>query len=132
MAKASLRDSILEADDLALVPVKVDEWNVTLYVRELRGVERDAFERSMFEVKGNDLTENLNNIRARYLVLCVVDKAGERVFKDDDAEALGNKSGKALDRLYEVAKRINGLTAADVEELSGNLNASTGDDSTSG
>lgn len=130
MTTASLRDSILEADDLALVPVEVAEWGLTLYVRQLRGVERDAFEQSMFEVKGDDLAENLANLRARYLVLCIVDEAGERVFTADDADALGQKNGKALDTLYDRARKVNGLTPADVEELAGNSSASPGDDST--
>ena len=45
------------------------------------------------------------------------DENGHRLFTDEDAEALGEKSGVALDRVWEVAQRINALRKEDVEAL---------------
>lgn len=48
-----------------------------------------------------------------------------------DVKALGRKSALALNRVFEVAQRINGLTEEDMEELAGNLENGQSEDSTS-
>jgi hypothetical protein len=63
---------------------------------------------------------NLRNIRAKLVALTVVDEDGNRIFSDEDAEALGKKSAAALDRIFAVAQRLSGLRPEDVEELAGN------------
>jgi len=81
----------------------------------MTGAERDSFERQALErsKKGT----SLENIRARFAVLTLVDENGQRLFSDDDADALGQKSAKALDRILPVAQRLNGMGSADLETL---------------
>ena len=112
-------------DDLPRSWVSVPEWGGGVYVRTLLGTERDQFEQSLVDerpVGGGKTKPRLNatNVRARLVVLCAVDATGARIFKDEDAVALGRKSGKALDRVFAVAQQINGLTKEDVEDLAGN------------
>lgn len=118
--KALSKADILSADDLPAETVKVPEWGGAVRVRSLTGAERDAFEASMFEGTGKKARMNSANLRARLVALCVVDEAGERLFADEDVEALGAKSAAALDRVFSAAQRLNGFTSADVEELEGN------------
>ena len=122
MAKPKLltREAILQADDLPRELVEVPEWGGALYVRALTGAERDAFEQSIVETRGKNTRMNLRNIRARLVALTVVDEDGNRLFSDDDVEALGRKSAAALNRVFEVAQRLSGLRPEDVEELAGN------------
>ena len=47
-------------------------------------------------------------------------------------EALGEKSGAALDRVYSVAARLSGLSAGAVEESAGNFGEAPGASSSSG
>ena len=110
------RNSILQMDDLPKEKVSVPECgNGDLWVKTLTGSERDSFEQSMVQKKNKP---NLNNVRARFAVLTICDEKGERLFTDNDAEALGKKSAAALDRVFEVAQRLNGFSDDDQRELS--------------
>src|SRR5690349_15146048 len=112
------KDQILSATDLPLEEVPVPEWGGSVFVKTMSGTERDAFEEGIVEARKSG-TE-LVNIRARLAVYVVCDKTGARLFTDDDAEALGKKSGKALDRIFSVAQRLSGIGDSDVAELEGN------------
>lgn len=117
----SLRDQILDFTDLPSEDVTVPEWGgMTVHVRGLTAAERDAFEADSITGRGRNRDVNLRNIRARLVVRCLVDDDGARVFGDDDVDALGGKSAAALNRLFDVASRLSGLSDADVEELAGN------------
>lgn len=120
MGKLLSRDEILQAPDLPTERVYIPEWNGEVLVRGLTAAERDAFEQSIVETRGKNTRMNLRNIRAKLVALCVVDEQGNRLFSDEDAELLGKKSAAALNRIFEVAQRLSGLTPADVEELAGN------------
>ncbi len=103
------KDFILKTPDLPAEDVDVPEWGGTVRVRMLTAAERDAWEAASF---GGE-TKNLQNVRARLVVLCAVDGEGKRLFTDADAAALGNKSGAALDRLFEAAMTLSKLRKAD-------------------
>lgn len=111
------KEQILGMDDLKTEVVKVPEWGCELKVKTITGTDRDAWESSITNSAGKVTTEN---IRAKLLVRCIVDDAGARLFTDADADALGGKSAAALDRLFTVARKLNGLTKEDVEELAKN------------
>lgn len=115
----SLRDTILQAQDIQQETVRVPEWETSVIVRGLNALERDDFEASWF-TEDEKPKRNLANVRARLCVRCIVDESGSRVFSDADADALGKKSGKAMDRVYAVASKLSGLGAKDVEELAKN------------
>jgi hypothetical protein len=115
---AELRERILAAPDLHRELVEVPEWGVSLYVRVMTARERDAFEAQQLTLAKQD--RGTDNIRARLVVLTAVDEQGARVSGDADADALGNKAVSAMDRLANVAMRINRFTASDIEELKGN------------
>jgi hypothetical protein len=120
VSKFLTRDAILKAHDLPTEVVEIPEWNGSVIVRGLTGTERDAFEQSIVEQRGKNTRMNLRNIRAKLVALTVVDEEGNRVFSDEDAEALGKKSAAALDRIFAIAQRLSGLRPEDVEELAGN------------
>ena len=107
-------------DDLGLKAVEVPEWGGTIYLRGLRGIERDAFETSMWDGEGKDKKQNLANLRARLLVRSISDENGVRVFGDDDAAELGLRSGKVLDRLYDIAAALSGIGPQAVEAATKN------------
>jgi len=121
------RKAILEVSDLQIVSVDVPEWGGAVYVRGLRGRERDQYEESLLDerrAKG----VSYDNARAKLLVRCIVDEHGERLFRDDDADALGAKSAVVLDRLFAIASRLSGLSPGDVQELLGNSGGGAGGD----
>ena len=116
------KTAILTAIDLQTEDVEVPEWGGAVRVRSFTGRERDAFEASMVRGEGRDRKVDLTNMRARLVGLTVIDETGQRLFTDDEVDLLGAKSGAALDRVFAIAQKLNGLSGADVEELSKNSN----------
>lgn len=122
------RDAILRAVTLKTAEVKVPEWadpesgaDVVL-VQELRGRERDDFEASLVVDPGHGRAyKDVRNIRAKLVSRCIVDPdTREPVFTKDDVAALGELSAAALDRVYEAAAKLSGLSDEDVEEMAKN------------
>ena len=120
---------ILAKDDLKTEDLFVPEWDAWVKVRTLNASERDWFEASTVQRNGKKVTTNLQNIRARLCLLCIVGENGERLFEQEDEFPLGGKSAAALDRIFTVAQRLNGLRDEDVDELAKNSNGGQGDDS---
>ena len=115
--KAALtKAQILGAVDVKIEEVFVPEWGGSVYVRNLNGRGRDAFEGSRVRIKENNKVEMIHeNTRAKLLSLTVCDAAGELLFTEEDVAALGEKNASALDRLFDVAQRLSALRPADVE-----------------
>jgi hypothetical protein len=121
LAKYLTKQQILDAQDLETKEVEVPEWGGTVLVKTMTGVERDAFESSVVKGKGKNTTVNMANIRAKLVAASIVDQDGQRLFDDQDVQALGKKSAAALDRVFGVAQKLSKISQDDVEELAKNL-----------
>lgn len=113
-------DAILAADDLPFEMVEVPEWGGSVRVNAVSGEEIAAFRASIIDDSGEESKFVRDNIQAKLLVRCLADESGKKLFSLEQAIALGQKSGKVLDRLYEVAQRLNGLRAEDREQAAKN------------
>lgn len=123
---------ILAADDIAFEEVTVPEWRVRVVVRGMTGRERDAFEQSIVHGRGKEREFNLDNARARFVSKCIVHpETHKRLFTPAQVDALGKKSSAALQRVYEVAMRLSGLTDEDIADLEKNSESDQSDDSIS-
>jgi len=111
------KDLILAADDMKTTDVDVPEWGGTVRLRTLTGGERDKFESDSIDQRGKSNKMNLINLRARLVALCAVDETGKRMFGDNEVSKIGAKSAAVLDRLFQAAQELNGMTQKDVEEL---------------
>lgn len=127
------KDAILGAVDQKIEPVEVPEWGGVVYVRSLNGTERDAYEAAMVRlgVDGKPKEVRLQNMRARLCALSICDTEGKRLFAEADVETLGKKNAAALQRVFNVAQRLSGLTKRDVDELLDGLKKGPSDGSTS-
>ena len=114
------RDEILKKVDTQIKIVKVPEWGGDVRVRGMTGEERDAFEGSIVTVVGGKSVVDTKNIRAKLIVQCAVDGKGERIFGMEDIVALGKKSAAALQRVFEVAGDLCGLTAGEIDKIEKN------------
>ena len=129
-------EEILAADDLAEEVVDVPEWVGSVLVRELTGTVRDWYQKSLIEfgmLKPGEEIEmkvRLENASVRLCALSIWDKAaGKPMFGLEKVVQLGEKSGKALDRVYQVAQRLSALSDEDMKELVGNSDGTPSDDS---
>ena len=127
------KDQILEADDIQEETVAVPEWGGKLLVRGLTGSERDDFEATLQRGKGTNKELNLRNARAKLVMWSVVHPTTrERLFSEQDVRRLGQKSAAALQRVFDVATRLSGLSKDDLDEMTENFEDGQSDDSTSG
>lgn len=113
---------------LATEDVAVPEWaadgasaaeaaDLFVTVRALSGKQRDAFEASLVQGEGKKRKADLVNVRAKLCALCIVPDPGDAAWTEFQ---LGTLDAAALDRVFTVAQRLAGLSAADVEELEKN------------
>lgn len=125
------KDAILGADDIQSERVPIPEWGGDVMVRGLTGSQRDQWEAGLSVRRGKQMVPDMRDFRARLVVLCVVDETGQLVFHQGDVSALSGKSGAALDRIYDVAARLSGISEKDVEDLTENFGSTDGGSSSS-
>lgn len=118
---ALTKSDIFKQSALPVELVAVPEWGGAVYVRTLTAGERDAYESSCVKVgKGGKVEPSLLNARGRLAALAICDEKGSRLFDDDDANELGRKNARALDRVCEVAKRLSGMGEDSTEQAEKN------------
>lgn len=123
------RDAILAADDRDYDEVDCPEWGGSVRIRSITGAERDAYEQSLIQQRGSNRQVNMRNARAKLIVLCAVDEAGNKLFAgEDDVRALGRKNAKPLDRVWDACRKIAGLSEDDVDKLTEDFDGTQGED----
>ena len=88
----NLREYILQANDLELSPLFVDEWQVTIYLRQPTVKELEH----IVELSGKP------NFAAQLAVLVCCDEQGNKLFTRADLDALAGKAGRALHRIVDA------------------------------
>lgn len=121
----SVRDAVREYVD-------VPEWgsDAQVIMQAMGADERDAWEASMIDSR-NKNQMNYRQARAKLVARCLVDEEGKRLYSDTDVDAIGKRNGAVINRLFEVAKRINALEKKDVDSLVKNSSAGQSGDSPS-
>lgn len=125
------KEQILDADDRKFETVECPEWGGEVRLKSITGAQRDDYETSVISGNGTDRKMNLRNARAKLIVLCAVDAEGRALFTPDDLRALGRKNAAPLDRLFDMCRKLAGMSENDVETLTENFGATRDDDDTS-
>jgi hypothetical protein len=131
MALLNSGDKIIASAQRKTEEFEVPEWGGSVLLRELTGRERDKFESSMVERRGNNIRQNFDNLRARLISICVVNEQGELLFNKADLNRLGDMPAAGLDRVFAKCQELNGLTQKDVEDLAEGFDSDTSEGSTS-
>jgi hypothetical protein len=111
------RDEILSKAVLKRETVTVPDLGGDVILQEMSGTQRDAWEQSL---QSRDKQGNLVNARAKLVVATLVNEDGTRMFSDDDVDCVGEIPFSVLDRICDVALRLNHLRPQDVEEAKKN------------
>ena len=117
------RDQVFAARDSQREIIDVPEWGGKIAIWGMTGKQRGAFESALMGKKGKSQAENWKRFRAAMLVQCCYDGTHDkanRVFRDQDVDALNEKSAAVLDRLFQKAQDLSGYTKKDVDELTKN------------
>jgi hypothetical protein len=121
------REAIKQKSTFEIVEVDVSELGsinpetgererTTVFVREMSARQRDGYEATLFSKKGKTMEPNLKDIRAKLAVATCCDADGNLIFCPEDVEYLSQQSVKALDRICEAARKLNGLNDDGVDE----------------
>lgn len=111
------RDLILNADDIELVKLPVPEWKdkegniIDIYVKQMSGRDSEEYIEATNEAHGGYKQRN-----AKILVCSICDKDGNRLFTNDDIEALQDKNSRVMNRLVEDIVKINFKSADEIED----------------
>lgn len=115
------KDQIIAASDIVSETVEMAEWGGSVIVRTMTGAARDAYESSMVILKDGKRVADLTNMRAKLVAATLVDDAGNLLFNTaEEVEALAAKSANALEKLFKVAQRLNGLAPDSADEAAKN------------
>ena len=130
------RDAILTLDDTQYEEVQVPEWGGMVRVKGLSGNQRAQIE-SLFleEAPGLGNRQDRRNgsekafeqyqnrkkaayaiLRAKVCTWSIVDEQGNLLFTADDIAAINEKQAGVIERIFDVARRLSGLTEKDVED----------------
>jgi hypothetical protein len=131
MNRFDIRAAILGSDDLAREPIDVpwDLGDEKLYVRALTTNEKDEYYAMTMPTGEFRWTTRL---QASLLVKVIVNEAGERIFDDADAEALGQKSAAALSKVFDATMRLSGMNDEGAAEIEAGFTKAQNDGSVSG
>lgn len=111
------REAILGAKDTYSEVVQVEGMGAGhVCIRAMTGAERDDFRAA---IEGAE-TSLVGKFEAPLLALTLVDEEGKRLFTIDDVEVLRAKSATVLDRLAQIALRVNGMSDGAQEEAAKN------------
>jgi len=109
------KDQILNSNDRKFIDVNVPEWGGIVRISVLSGADREKI-----EAEFSNISKDKYIVRAMCVALSVVDEKGNAIFTKDDLEALNKKSWKALDKIVDKIKELNGIGDEQVEAIAKN------------
>ena len=110
------------------VPVDIPEWDGSVYVHRRAGYQRDDWDMKTSEMWKKGATPTRNS-RALLALYTCCDKDGKDLFGPMDLPWLAGKCASALDRIFTVACRVNGIGQEEVAQLEKNSVSGTGEGS---
>jgi hypothetical protein len=113
---ALTKEQILAADDMGLLRVNVPEWGGDVFVRVMTVGERDAYENEWQRKRET----GVDDFRTKFLMRCLVDEKGNRLFDNGDIARLSQKSARVMNRVWMAAMEHNSLSEESIEELAKN------------
>ena len=102
-----LRKRILAIQtDRKPVPLDFDPWGAGIYIRVLSADEQAQLSEG---VEAKEMPKQV-------ILHCLVDETGERIFTDEDADALGAFPFPEVMQVFGKVAKLNGLSTAELEE----------------
>lgn len=115
------RAAILTAEDQDRELVPVPEWGGRVWVHGLSAMQRGRVEDARYVREGRKVRFTQEREMVEVCRLAMRDEKGGLLFPAaPDVAALGQKSARAMDRVYRVALRLSGMREEDLEEAAGN------------
>lgn len=124
----SLRDKILNADDMTSELVDIPAWDATVEVRSMDGRSRARLLKLAATESGD---VDMEIIYPEMIILCAHDPAtGERLFDEADRDALLAKAAGPVETLALAAMRVSGMSGDALDAAGKGSSSIPSDDST--
>jgi hypothetical protein len=128
------RNALLAKEKLEVIKVDLGKGDF-IFVRQMTGRERDRFEQSLIKENKNvegGYEKSLEDFRAKLAVCTVCNEAGVLILNAGDFGTLSqNMSAARLEKIINVAQKINKISEEDKESLVKNSEVGQADNSTS-
>ena len=114
------RDDLLNAGSQRVIEeVDIPELGGSVRVQGLTGAERDRYEGEILkrDRKTGQLIPQLTNARALLVAVALVDEEGKPLFSENELGLLGGVRADTLQRIWEKAAELSGMTEKDLDEL---------------
>jgi hypothetical protein len=108
-----LRQLALNADDIKTETITSKHWPD--FVAEARSMTIGAKIDTVQSVTGEDGNVDRKKLIPMMIIACVFDAEGKQVFEDADQEMLMKKGAPAIEEVWNVVARINGMGVEAVE-----------------
>lgn len=123
------KEMILKAQDFEKEEVEVAEWGGSVFIRSMTSEASDEVQQIFMRLSGVDEVsqngsqvaikdpEAMKGMKAKIVAYCLCDKNGDLLFAEEgDWQLLASRNSAVIDRLYDVAMRINRFTDESVEQ----------------
>lgn len=122
MAKVLTKQDIIQVKDQVIEQVDVPEWGGVVCVRSISAAQRGQIEADAARYKENKGKDQsfARTFTVRLAAQAMCDESGQRLFSDDETNALAEKNAAVIARISEVAQRLSGFGKADLEALEKN------------
>ena len=115
------KESLLTKRKLKIEEVDLGD-NEFVYVKQMTAKEKDTMEQSLVKItkKGRktDYEANLTNFKAKLAVCTLCDDEGNKILAFNDFNLLSESiSAEMMEKIIDVAQKLNGITEEDKEDL---------------
>lgn len=116
IVNSEVRKKILAARPRAMEAFFVDDWDVTLWLKELTLGERDAFEKAQI-VRGEDGSVSMETmgLKARLIILCACDEDGNPIFTMEDEDLVNGLGAATTELVFAACQRVNKMRKEDLK-----------------
>lgn len=123
----SIREQIINADDIDHEIIDIPVWGVKIEVRSMTGRARTRLIKTATD---NDGQLDMETLYPDMVILCAFDpETGEQIFTQDDRDLLLSKSAGPLEQVALAAMRISGMTPDALDAAGKDLPSTEDDDS---
>lgn len=113
---SSLRERILESDDIQKEIIYVKEWNVNVAVWGLSAGDRSKLINRVMDHKNGDI--DMQMLYPLLIQECARDpESQERIFTKEDLPRLNTKAASALEKIGDKAAELSGMKKEKNEDL---------------
>jgi hypothetical protein len=127
VTNVSIREQIINADDIDHEIIDIPVWGVKIEVRSMTGRARTRLIKTATD---NDGQLDMETLYPDMVILCAFDpETGEQIFTQDDRDLLLSKSAGPLEQVALAAMRISGMTPDALDAAGKDLPSTEDDDS---